>query len=126
MDILKTKDFELINPTPNAAKLYLKDENESYEPGSFNNWIVLDFGNKQKGDNVEISFIFKSDKHTISSAGASCGCTTPTVTKINDTEQQVAVRFDTNRITRNVSKWVTLYLNRNTNESVKINLVINK
>lgn len=123
-NIIKTKEFELINNTPSMAQLYPVNKNQEYT-GFDNNYLMLDFGNKQKGDLVEMNMLFKSEKYTITSASATCGCTNPSVTTNPDGTQLVVVRFDSNKITNNVSKGVSLYLN-NTSKVIKFNLVINK
>lgn len=113
---IKTSNFTIENLNPQIAELYLK-ENEEY--------FVLDFGKKNKGDLTTVTFIFDSEEDkNIVMTGSSCGCTNPSFSKISKNSQHVVVQYDSSKITNNVSKWVTLTLNDRS--VVKINIVINK
>ena len=123
MENIKTQDFELQNLTPQIGGFRLTKPREEYT-GFDTNYLILDLGEKKKGDFATCNFLFNSDVYKITSTGASCGCTNPTFQNTPD-GQVVTVAFNSNLITKNVSKWFTLYLN-NSARKIKINLLINK
>ena len=127
---IETKDFYIENLYPQLATLSLKNpiltDDDMANAGTESNHFILDFGERKKGDNVECDFILKSKDFKITSVGASCGCTRPTFTNTEDPEVQgFKISFDSSKITTNVSKWSTLYLNNNA-KILKINVIINK
>jgi hypothetical protein len=121
---IQGKDFTIENITPQLATLYPKNQNVEYN-GFDTNYLILDFGEKVVGDNTTCNFIFRSDKYKIISSGSSCGCTNPS---FQDTEeankQHVTIKFDSSKITKNVSKVFTLYITGN--HKLEFNLIINK
>lgn len=124
-EVIKGKDFEIKNLTPQMGQFKLTDPKKEYT-GFDTNYLVLDMGSKQKGDHATCNFLFTSDTLKITSTGASCGCTKPSFQMTEkDNEQFVTVVFDPRQITKNVSKWFTLYLN-GVEKQIKVNLVINK
>lgn len=122
-DNIKTKDFEIINNTPQMASIYPLNQDVEYT-GFDNNYLILDFGEKKVGDLVEMNMTFRSNDLTIKSTSASCGCTNPILSKIDDNSQLVVVKYDTNRVAKNISKAVTLYLSNG--KKLKFNLIMNK
>ena len=120
---IETKDFSIENLNPQIATIYPKLDNVEYNGFSLENPLILDFGKKEKGDLATCNLLFKSEKYKINSTGASCGCTRPTVSQTED-GQLVTVNFDTNKITNNVRKVVSLYVNNNS-AIIKIMLYIN-
>ena len=123
MNKITGNNFTIENINPQLATIYPQKEDSVYT-GFDNNLLVLDFGQKKKGDLTTCNLLFKSDILDINSAGASCGCTKPTFIKVEENTYQVTVAFDSSKITNNVSKYLTLYLSNN--KSIKINLVINR
>ena len=123
MENIKNKDFEIQNLTPQIGEFKFTKPQEEYT-GFDTNYLILDLGEKKKGDFATCNFIFKSSKYEITSTGSSCGCTNPTFQNTPD-GQFVTVTFNSNLITKGVSKWFTLYLN-NSETKIKINLWINK
>ena len=123
MDTIKTNDFKIINNTPLICEFKLTKPNEEYT-GFDTNYLILDLGEKEKGDFATCNFMFISDLYKITSTGSSCGCTNPTFQNTDD-GQFVTVVFDSKKITKRVDKWFTLTLN-NYLKKLKINLIINK
>ena len=123
MEKIVTKDLEIENLTPQIGTFKLTKPTEEYT-GFDTNYLILDLGDKNKGDFTTCNFTFKSDKYKITSTGSSCGCTNP-IFQNTEGGQFVTVVFDSKKITKNVSKWFTLYLN-NSESELKINLIINK
>lgn len=123
MEKITTEKFEIENLTPQIGVFKLKKPNEPYT-GFDTNYLILDLGEKEKGDFSTCNFMFKSDEYKITSTGSGCGCTNPTFQNTDD-GQFVTVIFDSNKITKNVDKWFTLHLN-NSKYQLKINLIINK
>lgn len=114
--------FVIENLTPEVAvfKKPFDGEYTGFEKGKH---LVFDYGEKTRNDVLDAQFLFKSDTYTISNTSASCGCTNPTVTDVNG-GQIVNVRFKSGFVNRNVSKWFTLWLNRDT-KALKFNLKMN-
>ena len=122
MNIVETESFKITNYTPEICSFRLSKPEENYT-GFDTNYLILDLGEKEKGDFATCNFMFESDEYKITSTGSSCGCTNPTFQNTPD-GQFVTVVFDSSKITKKVSKWFTLSMN-NTVKKLKINLVIN-
>lgn len=123
---IKGQDFEILNELPQMGQIEVANSPTGVPTVGGHDWLILDFGQKSKGDLVELGFLFKSEKYKITSTSASCGCTNPTFQSTPDGYQFVNVKFDSSRVTKNVSKWVTLYMDGTTKQKIKINLIINK
>lgn len=123
MKTVKTNNLEFENLTPQIFEFKLTKPDQEYI-GFDNNYLILDLGEKKTGDFATSNFMFRSDEYKITSTGASCGCTKPSFQNTAD-GQFVTVAFDPSKITKNTSKWFTLYLN-NSVKAIKINLIINK
>lgn len=120
---ITSKDFTITNLNEGIATIYPKNKDIEYR--SFDN-LVLDFGKKEKGDLTTCNFLFESSDYKITATSSSCGCTSPTFRSTeNENVQHVTISFDSSKITNNVSKVATLYLNNN-KKALKFNLVINK
>lgn len=121
---IQGRDFSIENITPQLATIYPKNQNVPYT-GFDTNYLILDFGEKNVGDNTTCQFLFRSDTLKIISTGSSCGCTNPV---FQDTEepnkQHVTIKFDSSKVTKNVSKVFTLYVTGN--KKIEFNLIINK
>ena len=122
MNIVEIESFKITNYTPEICSFRLSKPEENYT-GFDTNYLILDLGEKEKGDFATCNFMFESDEYKITSTGSSCGCTNPTFQNTPD-GQFVTVVFDSSKITKKVSKWFTLSMN-NTVKKLKINLVIN-
>lgn len=122
-NVIKTDLFEIVNNTPEMAIIYPVKHNEDYT-GFDSNYLVLDFGEKKKGDLIEMNMLFKSETLKVRSASSSCGCTDPTVQKIDDKTWLIVVKYDTNKVANKISKGVSINLSNN--KSLKLNLIINK
>ena len=103
MDIIKTNDFEIINNTPQIGDFKLTKLDQEYT-GFDTNYLILDLGEKEKGDFATCNFMFISDVYKITSTGSSCGCTNPTFQNTDD-GQFVTVVFDSKKITKCVIKF---------------------
>lgn len=114
--------FVIENLTPEVAvfKKPFDGEYTGFEKGKH---LVFDYGEKTRNDVLEAQFLFKSDLYKISNTSAGCGCTFPSVVDVEG-GQIVNVRFKSGFVTRNVSKWFTLWLNRDT-KVLKFNLKMN-
>ena len=123
-NILKAKDFTLENVTPQIATLYPEIEGKEIELSDI---IVLDMGQKKRGDLTSTNFIFRSDRYKITSTGATCGCTRPHFQKYEGEENAsfVTIDFDSSKVMQNTSKWFTLYVN-GLPQGIRFNLIINK
>ena len=118
---IETKSFEIENLTPQICDLTLTFTDREYT-GFNNNYLVIDFGVKSKGDYTTCNLMYRS-KNKITSTSSSCGCTNPTFQNTEDDGQFVTVAFDTNQVARNVSKWFQLHLKDG--GVIKMNLIIN-
>ena len=125
-EIIKGLEFEIINPTPSMATIYPNKPLTAPLSLLDRNYLILDFGEKTKQDLIEISFVYKSDKFKITSTAASCGCTNPTFRNIEDGSQIVTIKFDSSKVTRNVSKSFSLYMNGTVTQKLAFQLIINK
>jgi len=114
--------FIIENLTPEIAEFKKPFEGEytGFDKGKH---LIFDYGQKKSTDILEAQFLFKSDIYTISNTSASCGCTNPRVTDVTG-GQLVTVRFQSGFVGRNISKWFTLWLNRDTKQ-LKFNLQMN-
>lgn len=124
MQLIKGQEFEIINNLDKVAEIYPVNQNKEYT-GFDSNYLILDFGKKTKNDLVETNFVFKSDKYKITSTGASCGCTRPSFSNLDDGTQLVNIWFDSNKVDLNVSKIFSIKLNNDPSKVIKINLIIN-
>ena len=121
-NFIKAIDFSIENLTPQIAEIYAKQPNQDID-GS-RNYLVLDMGEKKKGDLTTASFRFTSNTLKITSTSASCGCTRPSYQVSGENEYVVTVDFDSNKVANNTSKVFTLYVN-NQSRVIKFNLVMN-
>lgn len=118
-----TEDLKIINLTPQIGIFRLTKPEKKYT-GFDNNYLILDLGEKKKGDFATCNFIFESEEFKITSTGSSCGCTNPSFQTI-DGKQMVTVVFNPNLIKKDIDKWFTLYFNNDMLSQLKINLLIN-
>ena len=118
--IIKSIDgFQIENLHPQIATIYPQNKTEEYKKGL----IVLDFGQKKKGDLTTVQL--KVTKLNITGVSASCGCTIPTYQVLDNGDTIVNIVYDSNLINGYVSKYVNLLID-NRKEEIKINLIINK
>ena len=106
MEKITTEKFEIENLTPQIGVFKLKKPNEPYT-GFDTNYLILDLGEKEKGDFSTCNFMFKSDEYKITSTGSGCGCTNPTFQNTDD-GQFVTVIFELEPIVRALVVVVTL------------------
>lgn len=125
-NIIKYEDITLKNMYPQISTISVLRDKEGKLTLDEDTVILLDFGKKNIGDLVETMILFDSDKHKITDTSASCGCTSPRFQNTEDGKQVVTIKFDSNKITQNVSKAFTLYLDNKASRKIKFNLVINK
>ena len=113
------------NLNPQLASIYPKNSDVPYT-GFDKNHLILDFGEKVKGDLTVciFNYIFHDNSYKINSTGSSCGCTNPTFISTDDGNQQVKISFDTNKIANKINKVFTLYLRNG--KVIKFNLIMNK
>lgn len=123
---MQTDKFEIKNLTPEIGTFRATNSDQPFT-GFDKNYLILDMGTKSVGEFATVNFMFISDEFKITSTGAACGCTKPSFQNTPD-GQFVTVEFDPSKITANVSKWFTLYLNNRADDAnrIKINLIINK
>ena len=126
MEKIIGKEYTILNPTPQMARIYTTPKAPAELSVKDNYYYILDFGKKSKGDLVEITLVYDSKDYKITSTASSCGCTDPTFVNTPDGKQTVNIKFDTNRVTQNVSKAFTLYMNGGTQDKIKFQLIINK
>lgn len=124
MSKIVAPDFKIESLTPLIGDFKTSKPDEPYT-GFNKNYLVLDLGKKEKGDFATVNFSFESEKYKITSCGASCGCTKPSFQNI-DGKQVVTVYYDPSKITKNVEKNFTLYLNNDMELKIKSLLIINK
>lgn len=123
MNKIETEFFSIENATPLIGEFKFTIPLGEYT-GFDNNYLILDLGEKEKGEFATCNFMFISKEYKITSTASSCGCTNPSFQNTEE-GQFVTVKYDPNKITKGVDKWFTLYLN-NSLKKIKINLIINK
>lgn len=124
-NIVSTEDFTIECITPQVGRIYVSDQDKPYT-GFDKNYLILDYGEKNINDPLTCNLIFTSEKYKINATGSSCGCTDPQLSETEDeNKQQVSVTFSKNKLSKNVEKTFTLYLNNNS-KVLKIILLINK
>lgn len=125
MSEIITEDFKIQNLTTQIGEFRITNPDQPFN-GFDKNYLILDMGEKTKGDFATCNFLFKSEKFKITSTGSSCGCTNPSFQNTGENDSQfVTVVFDPNKIEKNVNKVFTLYMNNDQNIRMKINLKIN-
>lgn len=124
LKMIQTENFKIENLNPQLASIYPKNSDVPYT-GFDKNHLILDFGEKVKGDLTVCIFdyIFNDNQYKIKSTGSSCGCTNPTFISTDEGNQQVKISFDTNKVANKVSKVFTLYLENG--NLIKFNLIMN-
>lgn len=112
--------FTIENLTPELSKIYPKHEDYDFN-GFDDNILILDFGEKKRGDIIQTILRIKGNIKFYRT-GRSCGCTSPKLAYDGE-DTIVELRFDTNKVTQNVSEhfWLYDYNGR----QLKINLIIN-
>ena len=123
--MIRGNEFTIENLTESTCSVYPINQNKVYTGDDASNYLVLDFGKKAKGDITIANLRFTSDEYIITSTSVSCGCTSPSYSKLSDNSQLVTIEFDSNKITNNVEKAFTLWLNNNS-KKIKFSLIINK
>lgn len=118
-----TEGFFIQNLNPEIATIYPKFPNNEYS-GFDSNILILDFGNKKKGELATVNLKFQGGSFkNITGSSSSCSCTQTNTQKDGD-DYVVTVQYDPNRIAQNISKVIKVIFNGT--RELKINLIINK
>lgn len=113
--------FTVENLTPELCELRTK-KNTPYYGFDRDNWLVLDFGEKNVGDTIHATLRFRGGNLKFYRTSASCGCTSPKY--MYDGEDIIVhVDYDTHKIKKNVDE--AFYLYDVSGKSMVVNLIIN-
>lgn len=118
--------IKITHMLPEVATVYVGKQSGDDLTLDANTLLVLDFGKKKVGDLIETVFLVESETDKVVSTSSSCGCTKPTVSNNQDGTQTIHVKFDSSKITNNVSKVFTFYFDAAGTKFAKFNLIINR